>query len=212
MTPTRWSGRADPTRASAPRRRPRRGSSPLELCRARQLKTPTNLGRASHHSAQYSTAHDARLRQSALCGAPHNFEIGAAWKRLSKEDSVHHFVKLDDRPSTDLRPPRRCRRQSRARLLALSHNAAAPPAPRFKRGPCVHVASPPSLFLPGWFLSTCRSTSDALAVDNGGSTSDAKSAPASSPPRSLRSTIANASALFKSTPSVRESVLRVQPK
>jgi uncharacterized protein (DUF736 family) len=34
--------------------------------------------------------------QSALCGAPHNVEIGAAWQRTSKDNAVYHSVKLDD--------------------------------------------------------------------------------------------------------------------
>jgi hypothetical protein len=47
------------------------------------------------------TAGSARLPrsglvQSTLCGAPHNAEIGAAWQRTSKENTVYHSVKLDD--------------------------------------------------------------------------------------------------------------------
>jgi uncharacterized protein (DUF736 family) len=34
--------------------------------------------------------------KSVLCGAPHNIEIGAAWRRTSKDDRVYHSVKLDD--------------------------------------------------------------------------------------------------------------------
>nr|WP_208073955.1 DUF736 family protein [Bradyrhizobium barranii] len=33
---------------------------------------------------------------STLCGARHNVEIGAAWQRTSKENTVYHSVKLDD--------------------------------------------------------------------------------------------------------------------
>ena len=40
-----------------------------------------------------------------------NVEIGAAWQRTSKENTVYHSVKLDDPvlPGADLRQPRRGR-------------------------------------------------------------------------------------------------------
>ena len=31
-----------------------------------------------------------------LCGAPHNTEFGAAWKKTSREGRDYHSVKLDD--------------------------------------------------------------------------------------------------------------------
>ena len=34
--------------------------------------------------------------QSALCGAPHNAEIGAAWPKRSNEGRDYLSVKLDD--------------------------------------------------------------------------------------------------------------------
>ena len=33
---------------------------------------------------------------SALCGAPHNAEIGAAWKKISKADRPYLSATLDD--------------------------------------------------------------------------------------------------------------------
>jgi len=33
---------------------------------------------------------------SALYGTPHNVEIGAAWRRTSKDNTVYHSVNLDD--------------------------------------------------------------------------------------------------------------------
>ena len=34
--------------------------------------------------------------KSALCGAPHNAEIGAAWPKVSSEKREYHSLKLDD--------------------------------------------------------------------------------------------------------------------
>jgi hypothetical protein len=50
-----------------------------------------------------------------------NIEIGAAWKRTSKENTVYHSVKLDDPsfPAPIFAQPRRGRRRLRARLVAL---------------------------------------------------------------------------------------------
>jgi uncharacterized protein (DUF736 family) len=36
------------------------------------------------------------LVQSALCGAPHNAEIGAAWSKRSEEGRDYLSLKLDD--------------------------------------------------------------------------------------------------------------------
>jgi uncharacterized protein (DUF736 family) len=36
------------------------------------------------------------LVQSALCGAPHNTEIGAAWSKRSEEGRDYLSLKLDD--------------------------------------------------------------------------------------------------------------------
>ena len=36
------------------------------------------------------------MPSSALCGAPHNADIGAAWKKTSREGRDYISVKLDD--------------------------------------------------------------------------------------------------------------------
>lgn len=51
-------------------------------------------------------------------------EIGAAWRRTSKDDRTYHSVKLDD-PSDLRQPLRRQRWRVRTDLVTLTHTAAS---------------------------------------------------------------------------------------
>jgi uncharacterized protein (DUF736 family) len=47
--------------------------------------------------SQGGTSHNPALRISVLCGAPHNTEFGAAWKKTARDsDREYLSVKLDD--------------------------------------------------------------------------------------------------------------------
>jgi uncharacterized protein (DUF736 family) len=43
-----------------------------------------------------TAAHNPTLSIIALCGAPHNVELGVAWQKRSENDRDYLSVKLDD--------------------------------------------------------------------------------------------------------------------
>ena len=68
-----------------------RANHRLELCGARPHQTPRK--RSAPAPPLRITPHSA---YSALCGAPHKAEIGAAWSKRSNEGRDYLSLKLDD--------------------------------------------------------------------------------------------------------------------
>ena len=61
------------------------------------MPLPRNLCRFPLQAAAMRSLPRSGLVQSALCGAPHKAEFGAAWKKTAREtDREYLSVKLDD--------------------------------------------------------------------------------------------------------------------
>ena len=60
------------------------------------MRCETATKAPEYRNRQHKTPHNHAAPSSALCGAPHNVEIGAAWAKQSNEGRAYLGLKLDD--------------------------------------------------------------------------------------------------------------------
>ncbi|QQX88893.1 DUF736 domain-containing protein [Cupriavidus necator] len=72
---------------------------PLELCTRRPASHPrlgSEARTVEHHVPPARWLPHPGGRRPRLCGAPHNYDIGAAWKKISQSKRPYLSATLDD--------------------------------------------------------------------------------------------------------------------